>query len=59
MRKIVIDMQNYLFADAVATSFKNSDYDTTTLWICCGSCWTSVSRMSASRWPTSAISTAS
>ena len=27
MRKIVIDMQNYLFADAVATAFKNSDYD--------------------------------
>ena len=26
MRKIVIDMQNYLFADAVATAFKNSDY---------------------------------
>ena len=27
MRKIVIVMQNYLFADAVATAFKNSDYD--------------------------------
>ena len=27
MRKIVIDMQNYLFADAVATAFKISDYD--------------------------------
>ena len=27
MRKIVIDMQNYLFADAVATAFKNSDSD--------------------------------
>ena len=27
MRKIVIDMQNYLFADAVATALKNSDYD--------------------------------
>lgn len=27
MRKIVIDMQNYLFADAVATAFKSSDYD--------------------------------
>lgn len=26
MRKIVIDMQNYLFADAVATAFKSSDY---------------------------------
>ena len=31
---------------------------TTTLWICCGRSWTSVSRTSASRWPTSAISTA-
>lgn len=27
MQKIVVDMQNYLFADAVATAFKNSDYD--------------------------------
>ena len=27
MRKIVVDMQNFLFADAVATAFKNSDYD--------------------------------
>ena len=27
MRKIVIDMQNYLFADAVASAFKNSEYD--------------------------------
>ena len=27
MRKIVVDMQNYLFADAVATAFKSSDYD--------------------------------
>ena len=27
MRKIVIDMQNFLFADAVATAFKKSDYD--------------------------------
>ena len=27
MRKIVIDMQNYLFADSVAAAFKNSDYD--------------------------------
>ena len=27
MRKIVIDMQNYLFADAVAAAFKSSDYD--------------------------------
>ena len=25
MRKIVIDMQNYLFADAVASAFKNSE----------------------------------
>lgn len=27
MRKIVIDMQNYLFADAVASAFRNSEYD--------------------------------
>ena len=27
MRKIVVDMQNYLFADSVAAAFKNSDYD--------------------------------
>ena len=27
MRKIVIDMQNYLFADAVARAFRNSEYD--------------------------------
>ena len=27
MSKIVIDMQNFLFADAVATAFKKSDYD--------------------------------
>ncbi len=27
MQKIVVDMQNYLFADSVATAFKNSDYD--------------------------------
>ena len=27
MRKIVIDMQNYLFADVVAAAFKSSDYD--------------------------------
>lgn len=27
MQKIVVDMQNYLFADAVANAFKNSDYD--------------------------------
>lgn len=25
--KIVVDMQNYLFADSVAAAFKNSDYD--------------------------------
>ena len=27
MRKIVVDMQNFLFADSIATAFKNSDYD--------------------------------
>lgn len=27
MQKIVVDMQNYLFADSVAAAFKNSDYD--------------------------------
>ena len=27
MRKIVIDMQNYLFADVAAAAFKSSDYD--------------------------------
>ena len=27
MKRIVVDMQNYLFADSVATAFKNSDYD--------------------------------
>ena len=27
MKKIVVDMQNFLFADAVANAFKNSDYD--------------------------------
>ncbi len=27
MKKIVVDMQNYLFADSVAAAFKNSDYD--------------------------------
>ena len=27
MPKIVVDMQNYLFADSVAAAFKNSDYD--------------------------------
>ena len=27
MHKIVVDMQNYLFADSVAAAFKNSDYD--------------------------------
>ena len=29
MKKIVVDMQNYLFADSIATAFKNSDYDIT------------------------------
>ena len=27
MRRIVVDMQNYLFADAVALALKNSDSD--------------------------------
>ena len=27
MQKIVVDMQNYLFADSVAAAFKISDYD--------------------------------
>ena len=27
MKKIVVDMQNFLFADAVVNAFKNSDYD--------------------------------
>ena len=27
MQIIVVDMQNYLFADSVAAAFKNSDYD--------------------------------
>ena len=27
MKKIVVDMQNFLFADSIATTFKNSDYD--------------------------------
>ena len=27
MQKIVVDMQNFLFADVVATAFRNSDYD--------------------------------
>ena len=27
MQKIVVAMQNYLFADSVAAAFKNSDYD--------------------------------
>ena len=27
MQKIVVDMQNFLFADAVGNAFKNSDYD--------------------------------
>lgn len=25
MKKIVVDMQNFLFADSIATAFKNSD----------------------------------
>ena len=27
MRKIVVDMQNFLFADSIATAFRNSNYD--------------------------------
>ena len=27
MHKIVVDMQNFLFADSVAMAFKNSDYE--------------------------------
>ena len=27
MRKILVDMQNFLFADSVATDFRSSDYD--------------------------------
>ena len=27
MKKIVVDMQNYLFGDSIATAFRNSDYD--------------------------------
>ena len=27
MRRIVVDMQNFLFADSVAMAFKNSDYE--------------------------------
>ena len=27
MKKIVVDMQNFLFADSIATDFKNSDND--------------------------------
>lgn len=27
MRRVVIDMQNYLFADAIALALKNADYD--------------------------------
>ena len=27
MKKIVVDMQNFLFADSIAAAFKNSDYD--------------------------------
>ena len=27
MRKIVVDMQNFLFADSVASAFKKSDYE--------------------------------
>lgn len=27
MKKIVVDMQNFLFADSIAAAFKNSSYD--------------------------------
>ena len=27
MKKIVVDMQNFLFADSIAVAFKNSNYD--------------------------------
>ena len=27
MKKIVVDMQNFLFADSIAAAFKNSNYD--------------------------------
>ena len=27
MQKIVVDMQNFLFADSIAAAFKNSNYD--------------------------------
>ena len=27
MQKIVVDMQNFLFADSIAAAFRNSDYD--------------------------------
>lgn len=27
MKKIVVDMQNFLFGDSIATAFKNSNYD--------------------------------
>ena len=27
MTKIVVDMQNFLFADSIATAFRNSNYD--------------------------------
>ena len=27
MQKIVVDMQNFLFGDSIATAFRNSDYD--------------------------------
>ena len=27
MKKIVVDMQNFLFGDSIAAAFKNSDYD--------------------------------
>ena len=27
MKKIVVDMQNFLFADSIAAAFRNSDYD--------------------------------
>lgn len=27
MKKIVVDMQNFLFGDSIAAAFKNSNYD--------------------------------
>lgn len=27
MQKIVVDIQNFLFADSIAAAFRNSDYD--------------------------------